>query len=622
VLQMNHKGNFRSVSLVGIFGLLLPVVVHAQFTAFTISTIAGNGIGGFNGDGRAGTNAALNGPNAVLYDSAHNILYIADTNNERVRTLSGGKVNTIAGNGVREFAGDGQSATVASFDTPYALALDSSGNLYISDLGNAVVRMVNTSGTISTVAGSYSLGAGYSGDGGAATSAQLNKPAGLALDASGNLYIADSGNNVIRIVTKADGNINTFAGINSKPGYAGDGGQALNAKLSVPYGLAFDAAGNLYFSDSGNHCIRKVATNGIITTVAGTGTKAGYSGDGGLATRALLNRPFGIAVVGSAIYIADRQNSVIRVVTPDGKIQTVAGNGSYGYSGDGGAATSGQLSAPSGVAVDSSGNVYIADPDNNLIRQLTPSAPTIDHVISASAFGAFNAVAPGSWIEIYGGANLARDDRMWTGSDFSGSTAPTGLDGTSVTIGGQAAFMYYISGGQVNVQVPTNVSTGTQSLVLKSPSGTSASYSLAVNATEPGLLAPASFQIGGTQYVVATFPDGAFVLPPGAIAGVNSRRAKPNDVITLWGVGFGSVSPAVSAGQIAAGQTALVASPTISFAGTAAVSNYAGLSPGSVGLYQFNLIVPSVAASDAVPVTFSLNGVAGTQTLFTAIAAQ
>ena len=216
------------------------------------------------------------------------------------------------------------------------MAVDASGNLYIADTGNNRIRKVSATGIITTVAGNGS--AGYSGDGGPATSAQLDGPEGVAVDGSGNLYIADTCNNRIRKVS-ATGIITTVAG-NGSAGYSGDGGPATSAQLSLPAGVAVDGSGNLYIADSGNNRIRKVSATGIITTVAGNGSP-GYSGDGGPATSAQLNQPAGVAVDASGnLYIADSSNNRIRKVSATGIITTVAGNGFDGYSGDGGPATS------------------------------------------------------------------------------------------------------------------------------------------------------------------------------------------------------------------------------------------------------------------------------------------
>jgi uncharacterized protein (TIGR03437 family) len=239
-------------------------------------------------------------------------------------------------------------------------------------------------------------------------------------------------------------------------------------------------------------------------------------------------------------------------------------------------------------------------------------------VVTASGFGRFPAIAPGTWIEIYG-ANLAAGARSWSSTDFSGAQAPESLDGTSVTIGGHAAFIDYISPAQVNAQVPSGVGIGSQPVIVTTAGGASAAYSVTVDAAEPGLAAPPPIKIGNIQYVAAYFPDGTHVLPPGAVAGVAAREAKPGDTIVLFGVGFGPVTPDISAGTIVQQANTLASPLQILFAGAPGQVVYAGLAPGFVGLYQFDVVVPDVASGDAVPLTFVLGGVSGTQALYTAI---
>jgi uncharacterized protein (TIGR03437 family) len=248
----------------------------------------------------------------------------------------------------------------------------------------------------------------------------------------------------------------------------------------------------------------------------------------------------------------------------------------------------------------------------------TPPAgpPSVSTAISASGFGAFPTIAPGTWVEIYG-TDLAGDTRSWTGADFTGNEAPTMLDGTTVTIGGQSAFIDYISATQVNALVSSNTPTGTQQMIVTSPSGTASQYTVTVNAAEPGLLSPSSFNIGGVQYAVALFTDGTYVLPTGAIAGVSSRPAKAGAALTLYGVGFGPVTPASPAGQIVQQLNSLTLPLQMSVGVVPVTPSYYGLAPGYVGLYQFNLTMPSVASGNAA-LTFTLNGVAGTQTLYLA----
>jgi uncharacterized protein (TIGR03437 family) len=239
--------------------------------------------------------------------------------------------------------------------------------------------------------------------------------------------------------------------------------------------------------------------------------------------------------------------------------------------------------------------------------------------ISAGAFGGFSSMAPGSWIEIYG-ADLGVGTRTWGAIDFNGANAPTSLGGTSVTIGGQSAFVDYVSPTQVNAQLPSGVGPGFQDLVVSTASGSSAAYPVNVTATQPGLLAPASFLINGTQYVLTvSAQDTYYILPPGSLAGVSSNRAKPGDTVILYGSGFGPVTPNIPAGQVAGLANSLAENLSISFGGAVATVVYAGLSPGSVGLYQFNVVVPNIPASDRTPVTFSLAGTPSTQTLYLAV---
>ena len=249
-------------------------------------------------------------------------------------------------------------------------------------------------------------------------------------------------------------------------------------------------------------------------------------------------------------------------------------------------------------------------------------APNIVAAVSASAFGEFPTYAPGSWIEIYG-TNLSGTTQTWGSGDFNGVIGPTelgGTQGTSVTIGGQAAFVDFISPLQVNVQVPGGVSTGPQPLVLTVGSNPSQPFTSTVNVTQPGLLAPPNFKIDGTQYVVAQFADGTYVLPTGAISGLTSRPAKPGDTIVIYGIGFGSVAPNIPPGQLVEELNTLSDTFAISFGGVPAASiPYDGLAPNYMGLYQFDVVVPEVAAGDAVPLTFALGSVPGTQTLAIAI---
>jgi sugar lactone lactonase YvrE len=347
-----------------------------------ISTVVGNGSYGFSGDGGAATNAVLEGPVSVAVD-ASGTLFFEDGYNNRVRRVdTNGVITTVAGNGVGAYTGDGGAATNASLDDPSGVAIDGSGNILIADLNNSRIRRVDANGIITTVAGNGLFG--FSGDGGAATHAELDSPSDVAIDGSGNLFIADQVNNRVRKVD-TNGFITTLAG-NGLLGISGDGATATNAELDSPYGLAVDASGNLFIAEPYNNLVRRVDTNGFITTVAGDGYVnlatgySRYSGDGGAATNASLNRPLGLAVDAFGnLFIADSQNDVIRMVDTNGFITTVAGDYSKGgsYSGDGTTATNASLSFPSDVAVDLSGNLFIADQGNHRVREVRLGASSL-----------------------------------------------------------------------------------------------------------------------------------------------------------------------------------------------------------------------------------------------------
>jgi trimeric autotransporter adhesin len=347
-----------------------------------ITTVAGDGPYGFSGDGGLATSATLKYPRDVFVDASGNI-YIADTNNHRIRmvTKSTGIITTVAGDGTYGFSGDGGLATSARLYYPQGVFVEASGNIYIVDTKNNRIRMVTKStGIITTVAGDGSYG--FSSDGGLATSARLSRPSGIAIDVSGNIYIADTYNNLIRMVTKSTGIITTVSG-NGTVGFSGDGGLATSSSLNYPYGVAFDASGNIYIADTYNNRIRMVTkSTGIITTVAGNETARNGIRDGGLATSATLYFPRAVAIdVSGNIYIAATTNPRICMVTKStGIITTVAGDGSYGFSGDGGLATSATLRYPSDVFVDVSGNIYIADTYNHRIRMVTKSTGIITTV--------------------------------------------------------------------------------------------------------------------------------------------------------------------------------------------------------------------------------------------------
>ncbi|HWC96885.1 MAG TPA: hypothetical protein VG456_09055, partial [Candidatus Sulfopaludibacter sp.] len=397
--------------------------VVREVTGLNIKTIAGKGTFGYTGDGGAALAAQLYYPTGIVIDSKSN-LYIADQDNARIRLVNNALViSTFAG--ANHFAGDNGNALSALLNLPSHSLMDASGNLFISDTVNNRVRKVNAAGTITTVAGTGVCA--YSGDNGSAASAALCLPGQLALDSAGRLYIADSGNSVVRRI-ETNGNITTFAGTGAY-GDTGDGAAASAAQFRSPVGLAFDAAGTLYVADQYAHRVRKIGADGKVNSFAGT--LEGFAGDGGLATAARLDTPNQLAVSGTDVFIADWYNyrvrkvngaglistvagisvccgasnapangtyigrpsglvadsagnvyvseldyNLVSKVTPDNKISTFVGTGNYGFSGDGGLAHAATVIAPAGLSMDSSGDMYLADRYNNRIRKLTLDSPS------------------------------------------------------------------------------------------------------------------------------------------------------------------------------------------------------------------------------------------------------
>jgi hypothetical protein len=335
----------------------------AVFVPGMISTVAGNGQWIFRGDGGPATQSPLFLPTSGAADAAGD-LYISDSNNQRIRlvTASTGLITTVAGNGIAGFGGDGGAATAAQLNSPTDVKLDGAGNFYIVDSGNHVVRVVNPStGLIWTVAG-------IGGNGGPATQAHLAYPSAVAFDGDHALYISDTGNNVIRKVDLSTGIISTVAG-NGIEGFGGDGGPATSGQLNYPWGVTLGNDGSLYIADLSNNRIRKVSPGGTISTVVGTGTR-GYGGDGGPATQAQLNVPANMLMdVAGNLYVADSGNQLVRKVgVTSGVIDTIAGTYQGGIIADGIAASTASLDGPYALFLDGPGNLYIADMFHQLIR--------------------------------------------------------------------------------------------------------------------------------------------------------------------------------------------------------------------------------------------------------------
>ena len=361
-----------AVVLAAVLGVLVPqTAASAAVTPeSTIGTLAGNGQARYAGDGGPAAQASLNQPRGQLAVGSDGSIFVADTFNNRIRRIApDGTVTTVAGTGVAGSAGDGGPATGAQLRWPHDVDVDAEGNVWIADAANHRIRRITPDGVIRTVVGT-GVG-GFNGDGLAGTATRVFRPKAVVVTAT-SLWFSDGDNNRVRVLDLARGVVRTVAGTGVK-GYSGDGGRATAARISAPRAIAVDALGNLYIADSQNNRVRRVGTDGIIRTVAGTGV-AGFRGDGGAATRALLNQPRGLTLADDAtLYVADSDNSrVRRVDLRTGIISTVVGNGLRRFAGDGGAAVRASLYNPRGVTVDLQGRLLIADTLNNRIRVVGP----------------------------------------------------------------------------------------------------------------------------------------------------------------------------------------------------------------------------------------------------------
>ena len=535
----------------------------------TITTFAGNGTSGYTGDGMAAGSAELTFPSGIAVDGSGNV-YFADYTNNVIRKINpGGIISTIAGNGIGGYSGDGSSATDAKLFTPYGVAADSLGNIYIADTYNQRIRKVNTSGVISTFAGTGV--AGFGGDGSNATDAQLNEPTGVAIDRFGNVYIADEFNNRIRKVNSSI--INTIGGTGDV-GYTGDGGAATLAMFNAPFGLATDRNKNLFIAEWGNNVIRRIDSNGIIHTFAGGGT--GWLPDGGLATAAVLNHPMGVtADITGNIYIADYNNNRIRKVSVGGYINTIAGNGLPGFSGDGMAATAAMLSSPGGVAIDGNGNIFVSDGANNRIRKICPPpmpitgaglvctgghitlgditaggtwASTSTGIATINSSGILLGVAPGNAVVNYSVTNSCGISKV-SASVTVGPYASHLTGSTSVCVGSTTTLKDSIAGGtwatsNANTTVSGGVVTGIApgaSLItytVTNACGTAYTTKLVHVVTPPdagAIIGPTAICLGSSVQLTDSIGGGVWASSNSTVASLDS-----NDIVS--GNGLGTVT--------------------------------------------------------------------------------
>ncbi|MGC9950567.1 MAG: IPT/TIG domain-containing protein [Bryobacteraceae bacterium] len=587
----------------------LPLLAAAVASGQTINTFAGNGTAGYSGDGGPAIKAEINRVVGLATDAAGNI-YLADQNNNVVRKVdTNGVITTFAGTGAAGYAGDGGPAAQAQLNAPLGVCVAPSGAIYVNDYGNLRVREISTSGTITTVAGNGSTG--NSGDGGPALAATFTIPIRCAVDASGNLFIVDQGAFRVRKVD-TNGIITAYAGTGAQ-GFSGDGGPATEAEFNNPTWVTEDASSNLYVSDQFNHRVRRVdAGSGIITTVAGNGIGA-FSGDGGPATAASLDYPGGTVVDSTgALFIVDGGNNRVREVN-GGIINTVAGTATAGYTGDGGPPLQAELDSPFPITLDKAGNLYVGDGDypsdttDNRVREISgvaaPLGPSIVSVVSGASF--LPGIVPNSWVSVFG-TNLSTVTDFWT---IVGGQFPTELDGVSVSVNGQAAYVEFVSSGQINVLAP-NVGAGPMQVTVTNGLGTTP----AVAATS-AIDGPAFF-LWDNQYAVATYTDYTYAVKNGAIAGLTTVPAKPGDVLILWGTGFGPTTPAATPGQeVPSTATYSTSDPvTVTVGGISATVYGAALAPGFAGLYQVAIQVPTSAAAGDQPIVATVGGVSSPST--------
>ena len=576
-----------------------------------ITTLAGT-TRGYNGDDAPAINAQIALANVqnecdpnryeqtvhLSLDSSGNI-YFADSNNQRIRRISSqGTISTIAGSGNRTTrngncepigsVGDGTDAHAALLYNPADVFALRNGGLVIADQQDNRIRLVTGAGAISTIAGNGSHNLYVPGI--PATASPMDWPSAVLQDSGGVTYFAEMHSNRVGKIG-LDGRFATVAGTGF-PGYNGDGIQATSAQLRKPAGLALDPAGNLYIADQANHRIRKVS-NGIITTIAGTG-QPDFSGDDGAAEAAALNTPMDVKVDSHGnVYIADMLNQRIRRIDANGTITTIAGTGQAGRGPDGVPATSSDLNFPAGLALDSNDDLYIVDWQNYLIRKVSFGAkPVVNAGGNVNGASFVTPVAPGSLFSIFG-QNLAS-------STVTASTAPwpATLGDVSVKVNGVNIPLYFVSSQQINAQLPFETTPGDATISVTNSFGTSDPVTLKAAPAAVGI-----FAYAGTNRAIAMNQDGSFNSP----ADPESRGR----VVVLYLTGQGPVSPPVPTSQAAPGDVLSIATlpKSASIGGSDASIQFLGLAPGFIGLAQANVSIPADApAGDVVPLVINVGG--------------
>ncbi len=585
-------------SLYPVFRRIALGVAFTSFSAFgqqyIVSTVAGSGGSpGWSGDGGPALSAQFTNPIRIAVDKAGS-LYITDFSNYSVRKVTkNGIVNTIAGNGSLGFSGDGTSVG-AQLSNVLDVAVAADGSVYIADSLNSRIRKIDASGNISTFAGNGSRG--YAGDGGLANDASLYFPAGLALDSKGDLYIADYGNATVRKITMSTGRISTVAGV----GYSifgaapGDGGVATKAFLELPHSVAVDAVGNVFIGDIGTSSIRKVGTDGKISTYLTNFVAQNFAIDGA-----------------GVIYFADYRTNTVQKVLPGGNTRLwIGGNGTSGWSGDGGPATAAQFNLPYGVAVDAAGNVFVADAANAVIRQLSPVGFSIGAIANSATLQGFAPpvsgsgdstypVAPGELIVIFG-AGLG-PAAMVTAP--SGAALPTTLGGTTVMINGKAAPILYSSATMVSAVVPFSVDgLFSANVAVQYQGKTSNVTTVPVYASAPGMFTADG---SGAGQATALNSDGT--------RNSVSNPALVGSIVTFYITGAGQTNAVGVDGAIyptGNSQPAPVQPLSVTIGGLPAVVDFVSGAPGMVsGTTRIVTEIPTgFAPGSAIPVQVTVGG--------------
>lgn len=575
-----------------------------KVSAGMITTVAGTGTPGYNGGSIPAASAELDGPWGVAVDASGN-LYIADTDNNRIRKVAGGVITTVAGDAGFGYAGDNVAATSTSLYAPFGVALDASGNLYIADTVNYRLRKVS-GGIITTLAG----GGAPVGQNGPAINAQLESPMGIAVDPSGNLYIADSV--ASRVFEVSAGIIGVAAG-NGINGFGGDGGPPTSANLAGPMGVAVSSSGQLYIADFINECIWEVS-GGVITTVAGNGTIYD-SGDNGPAVNAGLGGPVGGAVDSSGnLYIVDNSSSTIREIS-NGTITTVAGNGTQGYGGDGGPSTHAELYTPWGIAVDSSGNIYIADTYNDRIRKVSNGVITTVAGTGVEGYNGDGGPATSALLSQPEGVAVDSSGNLYIADSGNGRVRKVS-GGVIATIAGpgtnQCAGPTSVapSGMALDLQGDVYVSdVNSHRVCMMVPSGPSCAYAvspLAFTADSSGGNFTANIQTtSGCQWAVQGLPDWITL----------SRNAVSSGPATVTlavapGAGGGRAAAVSIAGlSVRVTQTGTGLSPALNPGGVVNAASYAyPIAPGSIAAAFGDLLVASASTGGSSPLLTSLSG--------------